>query len=1140
MSDLDVQSAVREIRVFLSSTFKDMEHERNYLMSHVFPLVHLRCHERDVVFTEIDLRWGITEESAQNGRTVQICLEEIDRCRAIGLPPFFIGFLGERYGWVPTLQDLSRYWEQQAVSPYAAPIRHALAQGLSVTELEIRFGFLDPMAATAPGRVLMLMRDPALTARLAQPEQARGPVATAAVRAPSFGARLRHLFAAVPAPPAPAALSMPLEGIYYDHRVDGQLARLKDAVREAHQASMTGLVDGYLSVEAFGRAVHDFLMEQLDMLFPAQKTPDAYAQAVAAHRAYAASRLRSYVANPLLTEHVLRWLREGDNSQLTLLQGASGSGKSALLADISKQLAERNDGWVFMHFCGVDGYMAVDHWRDRLLIALRVQGWVTDDVPVQDAARWAVLPLWLDAAQRITGRPMTLVIDAINQLANAESALYKLQSVNWPDGVRVLVSCTPELDVAPVWHIEPMPALDESARQRFVTSYLGNFAKSVSDPLMHALVSASACANPLFLKLVIEESRVHATHENLATRVDELLRHADAGALFLACLEGLDRDFSFYTPQMATLAARLLAASRRGLTHHELAKLLSSSCQTRVPDAVLLPLLANLQPFGEMHEGRLQLMHAILADALQSRHPDVLSIRRQLMAFFGGREPWAMTECAYQLLRIEFADSEQRLQAMWVGHVDEQEVQRNYEGNHFAYLIGKDAERNVRILKNFSDLRVFLKIWELDFQVAYNGLDCIGAGKPWQLTQFQEAMVDNWFDSINSMSGGEVQALRLERLGAWFVETRLYFLAKAFLKRLMGVQQVLLPDDHAARARAASNLADAHYMEGEYGEAEALLLQALEHWRAAGLAHSLPAIPTLTLLAATLRRLEDNARALPLQEEALAIHMEGRTELDRQACTMATPLALLYAALGRFEEARALALAMLEARRRLLGPVHPDVAETLGVLWEIGVREQDMAGAERHLREAVRLLRLTVRAGDPFLASFLAKLAMLVRARGESAEAEELYEEASRNYQGDEQPFDPTALFVLLQLSELQHSRGDVDAAQSSLQQLIVLCDTSDRASHARVFDAARAHVRLGALRAGREEPAEAAEHFGEAFTLLQRIPKTDETTALIAKAQEGMRAPVPQLSFAVSVAGYSAVVQYPVIRYRLLSPIPN
>ena len=49
----------RNIRIFISSTFNDMQEERNELISKVFPLLRKMAKERQVVLTEIDLRWGI-------------------------------------------------------------------------------------------------------------------------------------------------------------------------------------------------------------------------------------------------------------------------------------------------------------------------------------------------------------------------------------------------------------------------------------------------------------------------------------------------------------------------------------------------------------------------------------------------------------------------------------------------------------------------------------------------------------------------------------------------------------------------------------------------------------------------------------------------------------------------------------------------------------------------------------------------------------------------------------------------------------------------------------------------------------------------------------------------------------------------
>lgn len=86
----------RVVRVFISSTFRDMYAEREELVKYTFPELRRRCRERSVEFVDVDLRWGVTEEQSERGEVLPICLAEIERCH-----PYFIGLLGERYGWVP-------------------------------------------------------------------------------------------------------------------------------------------------------------------------------------------------------------------------------------------------------------------------------------------------------------------------------------------------------------------------------------------------------------------------------------------------------------------------------------------------------------------------------------------------------------------------------------------------------------------------------------------------------------------------------------------------------------------------------------------------------------------------------------------------------------------------------------------------------------------------------------------------------------------------------------------------------------------------------------------------------------------------------------------------------------------------------
>lgn len=123
----------RQIRVFISSTFQDMQDERDYLMKRTFPKLRKIAAERDVTLTELDLRWGITEEEAKSGKVVEICLREIENSI-----PFFIGIIGHRYGWIPTREDLG-----ESVTERFADVDKYIEQHLSVTEMEMQFAVLN-------------------------------------------------------------------------------------------------------------------------------------------------------------------------------------------------------------------------------------------------------------------------------------------------------------------------------------------------------------------------------------------------------------------------------------------------------------------------------------------------------------------------------------------------------------------------------------------------------------------------------------------------------------------------------------------------------------------------------------------------------------------------------------------------------------------------------------------------------------------------------------------------------------------------------------------------------------------------------------------------------------------------------------
>lgn len=122
-----------EMRVFLSSTFSDMDAERSALVK-LFHKLKLEANRRNVTLSLLDLRWGVTEEESRTGKVLSVCLNEIENSH-----PFFIGLLGSRYGSAPKVTELEKNPDLKERYPW---IVEDIKQGLSITEMEMQYGVL--------------------------------------------------------------------------------------------------------------------------------------------------------------------------------------------------------------------------------------------------------------------------------------------------------------------------------------------------------------------------------------------------------------------------------------------------------------------------------------------------------------------------------------------------------------------------------------------------------------------------------------------------------------------------------------------------------------------------------------------------------------------------------------------------------------------------------------------------------------------------------------------------------------------------------------------------------------------------------------------------------------------------------------
>src|SRR5271165_6578660 len=292
-----IVDADRGVRVFVSSTFRDMHAERDRMARHVFPRLRWVCEQRGVGWADVDLRWGITRQEAEQGRVLTICLDEIENCG-----PMLV-MLGERYGWIPP--ELMPDWTERR--PWLTG-----CVGLSVTEIEILHGALnEPRASRRP--VFFYLRDPGYLDRLpdgSDPEEFQPEEDNARHRLADLKARIQ-------------ASGYPVRGPYRD-------------------------------VGELGELVLADLSSWLDQAYPEKQPPGPLDREREAQQAYAEARLRGCVERPALLARLDRHAASVGPPLAVI--GSPGSGKSTLLASWAERartgraqvpgLLDRLGGWL--------------------------------------------------------------------------------------------------------------------------------------------------------------------------------------------------------------------------------------------------------------------------------------------------------------------------------------------------------------------------------------------------------------------------------------------------------------------------------------------------------------------------------------------------------------------------------------------------------------------------------------------------------------------------------------------------------------------------------------------------------------------------------------------------------------------------
>jgi tetratricopeptide (TPR) repeat protein len=568
--------------VFISSTFRDMQTERDILIKKVFPHLRKVCAERGVTLTEVDLRWGINEEQAESGAIIPICLSEIDRCH-----PFFIGMIGNTYGTI--IRDLGT-----AFLPEDLP--EALAE-CSMTELEITHGVLNRKQTYA----YLYIRDPEF-----QQSQNQQPIS-------EWGQK--------------------------------RLDRFKQSLRQAHDRGLCQLRDGYRDPEVFGRAVRRDLTRLVDRLFPEETVPSALEREGIEHASYGAARRFAFVGRAELLKS-LTTLTEDSHSPIVLVGEPGCGKSALLAEWVHRRRQTHPDDLVIEHYIGstpesADWRSVVR----RVLEELKRAFDLAEEVPKEDGELRFALHEWLHKFAYKRRVVLVLdALNQLSD-SEAAGQLGWLPRT-FPKGFLLLASTLAGPDREAVkskgWTEIDVPLFDASDIVPATTAYFQVYGKTPSSLLLSKLTSTPAALNPLFLRSVLDELRQFGKHELLQQRADEYLGSPDLSSLLDRIVSRWESDFGNdpLCPGLVQRTLCLIACARFGLTEEELLALLGGD-HDRLPQRVFAPFNLASEQAMIRRSGLITFGHEFLRHTVSRRwlsSGEALTATRQaLVRYFENR-----------------------------------------------------------------------------------------------------------------------------------------------------------------------------------------------------------------------------------------------------------------------------------------------------------------------------------------------------------------------------------------------------------------------------------------------------------------------------------------------------------------------
>ncbi|MBQ9644525.1 MAG: DUF4062 domain-containing protein, partial [Lachnospiraceae bacterium] len=597
--------------IFVSSTFRDMQLERDALQTRVLPLLNATAEQYGQTVSFCDLRWGIDTsdlESEEGSRKVlDVCLDEIDRCQR----PMIV-ILGERYGWIPS-EDLIRD---------AAERKQLQLESLkmSVTALEIEYGALGSDAHL--DNTLFYFRD--MEGEVPADYQAEDPEHEEKLAALKHrinnltGGRVKHYTLSTESGTA--------EGI------DQFCAMVTEDVRqmllpqwEQYEA---------LSEEERERLRHDSFVREKNELFRAR------------------TGLRDRLVEKIMQEQ-----------PLLVIKGAAGSGKSALLSAIAMKLRQLGqDAVPYISCLTLQSSTALSLVKSMCVELEKRLSFSSPDTEFQEEKEWLqYLESLCREMNAAAVSPVYFLIDAADQLfpdglSDELAFIPKTLGKN----VRMVVTCLTDFS-AGVHGYETLQPMNRAEQEEIITGMLSSRRREISRDVIRRMLEKTSADNPLYLtqlltrllmmdrkdfsSIILSGDGMDAITEYQCQIVEKAPEELGslAAAVFSVAAERINKE-------LIEKISGLLAVSRSGLRMADLQAVLPDTFNTL--DFIHFVHYMS-DSFIQREDGRFDFMHKSMREGILAQCGDTQALHAELAAGFEREpeeDPVRRTEMIYHVL----------------------------------------------------------------------------------------------------------------------------------------------------------------------------------------------------------------------------------------------------------------------------------------------------------------------------------------------------------------------------------------------------------------------------------------------------------------------------------------------------------